>query len=153
MPFSIVGGKFFFSSYTLHAGAFCSVWNCTSSFLLLSIFHFLFTNFGRQPFPEKVIQASLIRIINRLHDANEPLAKDIFGCVQISPSKKVWLPWILWNAHFSCCSIMPSAHLLEQYIDQDKTQSWYAKKERGVRFSMMEIFTNCVGIVRLILVT
>ena len=62
----------------------------SSSLLLSSIFHFLFTNFGWRPFSEKVIQASLhlIRIINRLHDANEPLAKDIFRLCPDLPSKK-----------------------------------------------------------------
>ena len=88
--FLIVGGKLFLSSYALRAGAFCSVWNCTSSLSLFSIFHFLFTNFGRRPFSEKVIQASLhlIRIINRLHDADEPLAKDIFRLCPDLPIQK-----------------------------------------------------------------
>ena len=57
MPFSIVGGKFFLSSYALCAGTFCSVWNCTSSLLLFSIFHFLFTNFWGQPFSEKIYRS------------------------------------------------------------------------------------------------
>ena len=74
----------------LHAGAFCSVWNCISCLSLFSIFHFLFTNFVRRPFSENVIQASLhlIRIINRLHDANEPLAKDIFRLCPDLPIQK-----------------------------------------------------------------
>ena len=108
MPFSIVGGKFFVSSYPLRAGVFCSVWNCTSTLSLFSIFHFLFTNLGRRPFSEKVMQASLhlISIINGLHDANEPLAKGIFSlCPDLPIQKSAWLPWILWNARFSCCSI------------------------------------------------
>ena len=42
--------------------------------------------------------------INRLHDANKPFAKDInIKAVSRSP----WLPWALWNMHFSsvqsCC--------------------------------------------------
>ena len=51
---------------------------------------FLFTNFGRRPFSEKVIQASLhlICIINRLHNANEPLAKDIFRLCPDLPIQK-----------------------------------------------------------------
>ena len=49
------------------------------------MFHFLFTNFWRWPFSENVIQASLhlIRIINWLHDANEPLAKDIYNIARV----------------------------------------------------------------------
>ena len=38
----------------------------------------------------KCLDLHLIRIIKGLHDANEPLARDVLkGCVQISPS---WLP-------------------------------------------------------------
>ena len=72
------------TSFILHvpffcAGAFCSAWNCTSSLSLFSILYFFFTNFRRQPFPEITIQGSLYLIctINRLYDANKPLAKDI----------------------------------------------------------------------------
>ena len=79
IPFLTVGGKLFLSSYALHAGAFCSVWNCTSSLSLFSIFHFLLTNFRRRPFCEKVVQESLhlIRTMNRLYDADKPLGKDM----------------------------------------------------------------------------
>ena len=82
------------SSFSLHnalcTGAFCSVWNSTSSLLLFSIFHFLFTNFGGRPFSEKIIQTSphLICIINRLHNANQPLAKDIFRLCPDIPIQK-----------------------------------------------------------------
>ena len=79
MPFRILGRNFFYSSCALCAGTFCSAWNCTSSLSLFSILYFFFTNFRRRPFPEITIQGSLYLIctINRLYDANEPLAKDI----------------------------------------------------------------------------
>lgn len=52
--------------FTPAPGALHSVWNCTSSLLFYSIFHFLFTNFRPWPFSEKTIQESLhlISIIN-----------------------------------------------------------------------------------------
>ena len=104
---SWLGRKFFLSSYVLRAGAFFSVWNWKA---LLSIFHFLFTNFGRRPFSEKTIQASLclICIINRLQGVNEPLAKDTF--FRLRPDLpihfKTLVTWVLWNVRFPFCSIM-----------------------------------------------
>ena len=87
------------SSYALRARAFYIVWNCNSSLSLFLILHFLFTNFGRQPFSKETIHPSLylICIINRLHDANEPLAKDILRLcpdlhVRIQQKTKGWLP-------------------------------------------------------------
>ena len=79
------------------------VFETTFSLSSLSIFHFPFTN---------VIQESLhlICIIGYTMWTSH-LQKINLGCVQISPS---CLPWVLWNARFSFCSIILSAYLWQQ---------------------------------------
>ena len=146
MPFSIFGGKFSHLVFALlHTAskAFRSVWNCTCSFLIFLIFHFLFTNFGQRPYlKQKNIQGSmhLICIMNRLHkratferkqnkNSNEQDGRGILIKVVFtwrSPqATKAWLPWILWNSYFSCSLIILQAYLkLERQIVWDKKQSY-----------------------------
>ena len=110
--------------------------------LLFSIFHFLFTNFGRLTFCEKTIQGYvyLICIINRLHDANEPLSKDILRlCSDLLIQKK---PGYLEFCEMCGFSVVQ----LSCKHDRDRTQC-YAKKETGGRLPRTEILTNHVRIV------
>ena len=102
-------------------GAFCSVLNCTCSLLFCLIFHFLFTTFAWQPFLAKTIQGSLhlICIINRLHKRATSKRKqnkhrneqDGWGTIiilRLCPDLLIqqdWLPCLLGNASFLCCSI------------------------------------------------
>ena len=81
--FLTLGGKLFLSSYTLHVGAFLSVWNCSSVFFVVILDLSLFSSsqsMGSDLFLKKLSKHLCIwsdKWINRLHDANEPFAKDI----------------------------------------------------------------------------
>ena len=101
---------FCYSSYSVRV-AFHSVVNCTCSLLFFSIFHYLFTTFAWRPFfPAKTIQGflHLICIINRLHK-RATSKKNKMGKLWLCPDlliQQAWLPCLLGNASFSCCSIM-----------------------------------------------
>ena len=117
-PFLAESSSFLFSLFFVPLlGAFHSVWNCTCSLLFFSVFHFHFTTFGWRPFSEKTIQGSLhlICTINRLSHFRKNTKqmqkqarwRKYIKVVSRSPHpSKAWLPWVLWNVCFSCCSIM-----------------------------------------------
>ena len=75
MPFLILGGKFFLSSYVLRAGAFFSVWDCTSSkSLFISSSQIMGDNLFLKNYPN----ISVSDLYNTLmQGADEPVAKDV----------------------------------------------------------------------------
>ena len=104
----LVESYFFLHTPSFREPSFYSVWNCTSSLLFFLIFQFLFTKIlSSDLFLKKTIQASLylICVINRLHGwaTCKWYIKAVYR--SLLPTK-VWLPWVLGNAHFVFCWMM-----------------------------------------------